>query len=340
MKKLIIALATALASLHAEAAVLRVNNNAGSAAPYSSLQSAITAATAGDTIYVEGSATDYGYITMAKRLNLVGTGYFLSESTPNPRTQANPNPSSLGSITFSPGSKGSVVQGFNIGGITLNDSLVTIQRNKINSSVAFGYNNPIAFDTLRDNYLTSYMACNSSNTVTGLMIYNNIFTYTYIMDVTASNMNVVSGYFINNSFPLSTNTFKCVGFVFQNNIFGATLDFSGYVGSNTFFNNVSVSSTGIPSGNNNVRGVSSGAIYLSAATPASTDGKYQLQASSPAAGVGYMNGATVDCGAYGGPAPYILSGMPSIPSIYSLTAPAQVAHGTSTINVSFSTAAH
>jgi hypothetical protein len=305
--------------------VLRVNNNAGSAAPYSSLQSAISAATAGDTIYVEGSAIDYGYITMGKRLNLVGTGYFLSESTPNPRTQANPNPSSLGSITFSPGSKGSVVQGFNIGGITVNDSLVTIQRNKINSSVSFGYNNPIAFDTLRDNFLTSYMACNSGNTVTGLMIYNNIFTYTYIMDVTASNMNVASGYFINNSFPLSTNNFKCVGFVFQNNIFGGTIDFQGYVGSNTFFNNVSVSSS---------------AIYLSAATPASTDGKYQLQASSPALGAGYMNGSAVDCGAYGGPAPYILSGMPSIPSIYSLSAPAQVVHGTSTINVSFSTAAH
>ncbi len=45
----------------------------------------------------------------------------------------------------------------------------------------------------------------------------------------------------------------------------------------------------------------------------STDGKWQLKAGSPAldAGVG-----GVDCGVYGGVAPYILSGIPNLPHIY------------------------
>jgi len=52
----------------------------------------------------------------------------------------------------------------------------------------------------------------------------------------------------------------------------------------------------------------------------STDGQYTLLPSSPAVGAG-LGG--VDCGAFGVPSPYVLSGMPAnIPSIYLLNAPA------------------
>lgn len=51
----------------------------------------------------------------------------------------------------------------------------------------------------------------------------------------------------------------------------------------------------------------------------STDGQWQLAAGSPAIGAGF-NG--VDCGMFGGPTPYVLSGIPSIPSIYIFDAPA------------------
>ena len=43
----------------------------------------------------------------------------------------------------------------------------------------------------------------------------------------------------------------------------------------------------------------------------STDGRYKLKAGSPA--IGYGVGG-VDCGIYGGPEPYVLSGMPTVPA--------------------------
>ena len=51
----------------------------------------------------------------------------------------------------------------------------------------------------------------------------------------------------------------------------------------------------------------------------STDGKWELKAGSPAIGAG---SGGIDCGAYGGPAPYILSGIPMLPHIYEADVPA------------------
>jgi len=45
---------------NAHAAILTVNNNSTSPGQYTSLQAAITAAHAGDTLLVSGSNTDYG----------------------------------------------------------------------------------------------------------------------------------------------------------------------------------------------------------------------------------------------------------------------------------------
>lgn len=73
----------------------------------------------------------------------------------------------------------------------------------------------------------------------------------------------------------------------------------------------------MPAGNgnsSNTTGFSSGFIGSG-----STDGKWQLSASSIFKGVGF-GGA--DCGIFGGAEPYVLSGIPPIPTIYSLTAPA------------------
>jgi len=50
----------------------------------------------------------------------------------------------------------------------------------------------------------------------------------------------------------------------------------------------------------------------------STDGDWQLRSGSPAIGAG-LDG--VDCGMFGGSTPYVLSGIPAIPSIYYFIAP-------------------
>ncbi|HTB06460.1 MAG TPA: SprB repeat-containing protein, partial [Bacteroidia bacterium] len=53
-----------------------VSNNAVNAGQYTNLQTAVNAANAGDTIYVMGSPTDYGAVTITKpRITLMGAGY-------------------------------------------------------------------------------------------------------------------------------------------------------------------------------------------------------------------------------------------------------------------------
>ena len=65
---------------------------------------------------------------------------------------------------------------------------------------------------------------------------------------------------------------------------------------------------------NNKANVSSAALFVGDATE-SSDGRWKLKAGSPAIGAGEGG---VDCGAYGGPNPYILSGLPVGPTIYEL----------------------
>jgi hypothetical protein len=72
----------------------------------------------------------------------------------------------------------------------------------------------------------------------------------------------------------------------------------------------------------------------------SDDAKYQLAAASPAIGGGVdISGTKPDCGAFGGNDPYVLSGIPNIPTIYSLSFPNgnSVPSGSSSILVDFST---
>ena len=66
--------------------------------------------------------------------------------------------------------------------------------------------------------------------------------------------------------------------------------------------------------NHNQANISEEALFLGALSN-STDGKWQLKEGSPALSAGEGG---VDCGAYGGPQPYQLSGLPAGPVIYEL----------------------
>lgn len=320
-------------SVNSEAKIWRVNNNVGVVTDFSTPNSAIAAATAGDTIHIEGSATSYGNLNVSKRLYVRGTGYFLNEATSNPKTQANKNAAQVSSIYMDAGSKGSVVEGLSAGSMYLSDTGVTVQR-ILCQYLYLSHGRNASYDTIRNNYITGGIYVNSSSYKgTGLMIYNNIIDGG--INISAGVVNEYSGFAINNSFIGSFN-FTCVNFIFQNNIF-YTPSFNTYINSNIFVNNIA-SNTGIPTGNNNQQNVAMANVYegWNAASGFSTDGKYKLKPGSPAIGAGTLNGGAVDCGAFGGPAPYILSGMPSMPSVYELTMPVQVTSGTPAVNISVS----
>lgn len=320
----------------AQAKIWRVNNNLGINADFTSLPAAVTAAADGDTIMVEASANAYSYPTLTKKLIIIGTGYFFTDATPNPKTQANTNVSNIGSITFNTGSAGSVVEGCTISAINLSESNITIERNNITNYVyvASGASSISNNDTIRQNVIYGMSAGSATGKASNLLVYNNILYGPGFQF--ASNLNNISGYFINNVFLYSNYPLACANFTFQNNIFNIA-NFGSYLSFNSFFNNIT-NNTGLPVGNGNQLSVNLDNVFVgfSSGTGFSTDGRYKLKAGSPAIGAGLLNSVAVDCGAFGGPAPYILSGMPSVPSIYVLTVPSSVPSGATNMNVTIS----
>ncbi len=328
----------------AQAKIWRVNNNTGITADFNNLNAAVNASNvlAGDTIQLEASVNGYGGASVSKRVVILGTGYFLSETSPmvaNPKTQANVNAAVTGSIDFYPGSKGSIISGVYISGsVSMQDSFITQQRCVMTGYQYLSAGSNTYGDTIRNCFINAFYAANNVQ-AHGWLIYNNIIYYAF-MDL-GQNINNIDGYFINNSF-IYDGTFNvtCANFTFQNNIF-KDINFGSYQSSNIFFNNVCHS--GVPAGNSNVLNASMSSVYLDYngnGAGYSSDGRFKLAAGSPAIGAGVLNSVAVDCGAFGGPAPYTLSGMPSEPSIYSLTVPAQVSSGTPSINITLSSASH
>ncbi|MEX2564680.1 MAG: hypothetical protein WD431_01905 [Cyclobacteriaceae bacterium] len=279
----------------------RVNNSPGISADFTTLQAAHDGATEGDSIYVEGSLTNYdnnGTVTISKKLNIIGPGYFLGQ---NPFTQANKMEAKFNYLNFTTGSEGSSVMGLTVRTIDVNIPDVVVRRNHINTlrlrSESFLVSQNFITWTLSGtncsgivtNNIIRYTTINSNSSVS---IFNNLFHYTgsNSLDVHNSEVrnNIIYGYTENNLFAGGRNN------TVTNNIFRQTgTDSDG----NQFGQEVS-------------------SIILN---EGSEDGKYLLTENSVAKGSG-LNG--VDCGPFGGDSPYELSGIPPGPSIYEVNAPA------------------
>jgi hypothetical protein len=83
-----------LIKMNVHATIHTVNNGALSAGSFTNLQSAINAASNGDTLYIHGSTNNYGDITLKKKLTLIGAGYFVTG------TETNNLSTSIGDITM------------------------------------------------------------------------------------------------------------------------------------------------------------------------------------------------------------------------------------------------
>ena len=87
MKKIITWIFALLNVGIAGAHIISVSNNAVNAGQYTNLQTAVTAAHAGDTIYVMGSPTDYGSVTITTpRITIIGAGYNVTDQQYNYNT--------------------------------------------------------------------------------------------------------------------------------------------------------------------------------------------------------------------------------------------------------------
>ena len=327
----------AFTAFSAHAKIWRVNNTPGVVADFNTVAAAIAAAAAGDTIYIEGSATNYGGGTVNKKLTFIGTGYFLSGTNSNPGLQANGNNAYIGSITIDSAGSGSVFLGlaglnfYNANPAGFGADNITISRCEL-TNIGLYYS-PGA-GTIGDGWNINKCYVGTINGNIGAMrnwnVSNNIFTGGLDISNTVSSNNVIrnnvfrssvtlyNAYFANN---IIYSTVSLTNVVVKNNLaIGNPFGFASYVGTN-----------GNSAGHTD-------ALMFQGLTSNSTDGQWRLAASSPAIGAGLSVGTVIspDAGAYGGPDPYRLSGIPPIPTIYSLTVPAAIPSGSNSMNINFS----
>mgnify|MGYP002778832096 CR=1 FL=1 len=349
MKKtllLLVLLCTVQLLTHAR--IWRVNNTAGLAADFSTLSAAVSSASvlAGDTVHVEPSATAYTFFTLNKRLIFFGVGYLLdpaNATTPgNAGLHVSTVPASIPGMTLAVGSEGSRFQGLAFTssiafGTGVTNANIVFEKCYFSSGVFPGsgnYSNLTFRKCYFDNSRIEQTSGSMSSFVCENCIFNGGSAYVNMTALTGTN-NVVR----NNSFNGANFAWALSNAYFANNIVGSAsiLTFTNCVVKNNIFQlpntagnqQVPITATG------NQFNIPMNTVYL---VTGSYDARFQLRSGSPAIGQGVtIAGFTPDCGAFGATDPYKLSGIPNIPSIYSLTVPVSIPAGTSSMNVTVST---
>ena len=304
--------------------VRRVNNNVGISGTnvYATFALAHTAAANNDIIIVEPSSTSYGDITITKPLKIYGNGYYL---TINTELKADQRSSTFGSIDFNTGSGGSEIYGvattyiyiYGVSNLVLSRNNVS-SFNYLTSNKAGTTNTNVTNILISRNYIGNLTPSTVAGTVSNFLITNNIIGY-----ITANNDPIIQNWVVrNNTFIGNAGSTTLVNSVLENNFFPAG-------GSSPGLTNVTISynvstaanfSSGIGNVNNyvlapiNDSGVAVSEL-LGTGSGISLDEAYIVKAGS---GLKTLGNGSTEVGAYGGSTPYIVSGIPPIPSIVNM----------------------
>jgi hypothetical protein len=324
----------------ANAKIWRVNNNSGITADFTTAQAAHNAATAGDTIHLEPSGTNYGDLTLSKRLVVISTGMFITQ---NPGYQVQSNTGRVNYLTINnTGANGSVVMvGFDldlninsgVGNILVQNCATTYNGGGYNCCGHYGNININNADNIiiQGCFINNINARNGSNNI---IVKNNILVNSFTNDAGCDGVlanNIISAFFQYWNYGgghgyIGGNIYNCT---VENNIWvkGHSQSFSACL----VRNNLSASTGSLPSGNGNQEGVDMTTVLVNKDC-GFVDNGYQLKAGSVAIGAGYGGS---DCGAFAGANPFRLAVTPAIPSIYKLEVPSTPAGNT--MNIKFST---
>jgi hypothetical protein len=299
--------------------IWRVDRSPDNKPDFVSLQEAVNTIPAGDTLYVSGNQGSYGDIVLNKKVIIIGPGYLLNQ---NPNTQARKVSAKVAAFTFLSGSEFSQVSGMEIQWqMIVMASNIIVYKNYFSTNPTIGR----GIISLQGDNLTSIVI--SQNyfdrafsigeivlAVTGnhgnVIVKNNIFNCersTAIYIETYGDC-IIENNVINGNINFNNNSES----EFKNNI---VVDGSVNIGNNIAKNNVC--NAGQLSATDNKTNIDMTTVFVWYSTT-SPDGYYQLKDNSPAKGYGW-NG--VDCGAFGGADSYVLSGIPSIPTIYEADIP-------------------
>ncbi len=321
----------------AQAKIWRVDNNGGSPGNFTSAQAAHDAAAVvnNDTLYFNGSGTGYGDLTMTKRLYIFGPGYFLTQ---NPQTQAAPDHAFVNELRVMPAAAGSIITGMTMNRARLFASNTLFKRNYVISgnfhSVVIGDNNVFvgiyapANVLCIQNYVTSagsYRALWVFGGCSNIIVTNNLF---YSGDVSWDAVFASSSMIFSNNVlygnVTTTSTDLTNNYLYGGNTVGGS--------SNSYHNNI-CNGTQFPTGNGNIQNESIANVCVNTGSP---DAAFMLKTGSPAIGTGVGG---VDMGMFGGADPYVLSGLPAIPAIWSISAPSS-GSGASGLNVNIKAKSH
>ncbi|MFD2920439.1 hypothetical protein ACFS6H_12000 [Terrimonas rubra] len=350
MKYLVLLTLTIFTYTASQAKSWRINNNVGVQADFTTFYDAAQAAAVanGDTLYIEPSANVYATnsITLTKRLVVLGVGYFLNPANTtypgNSGLQETKDASQLAFFRIGEGANGSYFAGIIFSGLNLSGSAadfnLTLERNLFVGTLLFeaGNNNKV---TVKKNF---FLSCSISNnggavSIADFTCENNIF-YDFWAAINLTQLTGSNNIVRNNSIYGAGAGSTIVNCYVANNIFGtngALVFTNSTVKNNIFTGNPSLPATA----SNNLVGQSSDNVYGAHVNTTSPDMNVMIPSSSPAKGAGLTVGTVVspDCGAFGATDPYRLSGIPAIPTIYTLSVPTSIPSGSATMNITLST---
>ena len=303
--------------LAANATSWRVNNNPAIDADFTTFEAAVAGASAGDTLYMEGSNLSYGEGVLTKPLVMIGPGYFLTE---NDSTQVSNLEANFETFVIDSTASGSRVYGCEFDdNVEINGSNVVFARNWVygESSYGIGINVGEENDVLNVSIIQNL--CNSIKggyysydpAANNILIANNIIAgsiqFHSLSTLVITNNVIKNEVDVSNAIIKNNIQYNPSGLGFKEN------------GGNIFEYNLTARPT-IPTGVGNLTLIDPAATFADydESLGFSTDGKWQLKTGSPAIGAG-ENGA--DCGAFGGTSPYVLSGLPAVPHIYEAIVP-------------------
>lgn len=316
-----------LISLHllvnTHAATWTVDSNTSRPADFRVIQEAVDAASSGDTILV---AQSYENVNVDKRLNIIGKGYNLKENN-IPNFDSSSLPTQIATISFKGhpddaahgGASGSVIEGMRIQHALIGASddqypvsNVTIKRCIVAGQVIAYSSNPVVESSdvneilfLRQGGLVKNSLVQALFTQgVGCVMSHSIFTGMFSV---GEYMVVENCIFLGASNPSAISVEP--GYAFCLAVAGYTL----------------------PAGNGNINGAVAEDVFIevrNSILEGITGNRYRLKEGSAAIGSG-RNG--VDMGIYGGPNPYVPSGIPSVPRITQIVMPAVVPDSTGLI---------
>lgn len=325
MISLMVAFICCAAFISSSFATVHVVNNAGPG-DFPSVTAAVTAAAAGDTLYLVGSPTSYGNITLTKRLTLIGPGYFLEQ---NPNTNQNKMRAIIGYLYLQPalplaeptrdfnsGAAGSHIMGLQFDNeVRVYVNNVIIERCHAHSVMGQVFGGQYPSNVTVSRCIIQFYVQNMEAS----LIQNSMISYqgsyeslTNVRNSIVKNCKIYSA-------PASDNP----NTAFRNMIMNTVTVLSGQSPENVKFCVFTVANgAGYSPGIGNIFSASNTTMYITPA-PAALDASYQLGASSAALNAGRLDDDTTptDAGPFGGLTPYVLSGLPSLPIVYEITAP-------------------